>query len=34
MNIHFIQHEVFEALGAYLDWTKKKELQHQFFESI
>lgn len=24
MNIHFIQHEVFEAPGAYLEWAKQK----------
>lgn len=25
MNIHFIQHEVFEAPGAYLDWAKARK---------
>ena len=24
MNIHCIQHEIFEAPGAYLDWAKKR----------
>lgn len=24
MNIHFIQHEVFEAPGAYLEWAEKR----------
>lgn len=24
MNIHFIQHEIFEAPGAYLEWAKQK----------
>jgi len=24
MNIHFVQHEVFEAPGAYLDWAKQR----------
>ncbi len=25
MNIHFVQHEVFEAPGAYLDWAKQRK---------
>lgn len=24
MNVHFIQHEVFEAPGAFLEWTKQR----------
>lgn len=24
MNIHFVQHEVFEAPGAYLEWAKRR----------
>jgi GMP synthase (glutamine-hydrolysing) len=36
MNIHFIQHEAFEAPGAYLDWAKKRNHSIRFskvFES-
>ncbi|KAF2514351.1 glutamine amidotransferase-related protein [Flavobacterium foetidum] len=25
MNVHFIQHELFEAPGAYLNWAEKRE---------
>ncbi len=25
MNVHFVQHEVFEAPGAYLDWAKQRK---------
>ncbi len=25
MNIHFVQHEVFEAPGAYLEWAKERK---------
>ncbi|HRO46109.1 type 1 glutamine amidotransferase [Agriterribacter sp.] len=30
MNIHFIQHEVFEAPGAYLKWAEQKGYQITF----
>ena len=30
MNIHFIQHETFEAPGAYLDWAEKRKYNISF----
>jgi len=30
MNIHFIQHEIFEAPGAYLNWAKERNYQISF----
>lgn len=30
MNIHFIQHEIFEAPGAYLDWAHARGYQTAF----
>lgn len=30
MNVHFIQHEVFEAPGAYLTWAREKRLNISF----
>ena len=30
MNIHFIQHEIFEAPGAYLDWAKSRKYNISF----
>ena len=30
MNVHFIQHEVFEAPGAYLDWAKQRNCSITF----
>ncbi len=30
MNVHFIQHEIFEAPGAYLEWAKQKNHTNTF----
>lgn len=30
MNVHFIQHEAFEAPGAFLDWAKKRAYKITF----
>ena len=30
MKIHFIQHETFEAPGAYSEWAKKESIQSVF----
>ncbi|MGC4233664.1 MAG: type 1 glutamine amidotransferase [Niabella sp.] len=30
MNIHFVQHETFEAPGAYLEWAKEKDYNITF----
>lgn len=33
MRIHFIQHEVFEAPGAYLAWAEKQQHEVTFSRS-